>query len=57
MTSPLASHDCVTTPPDTDLRQLVLDMGRVIRLLDEASEYSEFWTQDGDYVIDGRFPR
>jgi hypothetical protein len=39
------------------LRTLVLDMGRLIRSLDESGEHSEFWTQDGDYIIDGRFPK
>lgn len=38
-------------------RTLALDMGRVIRSLDESGEHSELWTQDGDYIIDGRFPR
>lgn len=37
------------------LRSLILDMGRVIRYLDEDNEHLEFWTQDGDYVLDGRF--
>lgn len=39
------------------LRSLVLEMGTVIRSLDENGEHSEFWTQDGGYIIDGRFPR
>lgn len=39
------------------LCQLALDMGRLIRSLDEAGEHSEWWTQDGDYIIDGRFPK
>ncbi len=38
-------------------RSLMLDMGRVIRASDDAGEHSELWTQDGDYIIDGRFPR
>lgn len=37
------------------LRSLVLDMGRLIRRLDETGEHSEWWTQDGDYIIDGRW--
>ena len=37
------------------LRSLVIEMGRVIRVLDEDNEHLEFWTQDGDYVLDGRF--
>lgn len=39
------------------LKALALDMGRLIRSVDESGEHSEFWTQDGDYIIDGRFPR
>lgn len=38
-------------------RTLMLEMGRVIRSLDEDGKHSEFWTQDSDYIIDGRFPR
>lgn len=37
------------------LRALVLEMGRAIRRLDSDDEYLEFWTQDGEYVLDGRF--
>lgn len=39
------------------LRSLALDMGRLIRRMDETGEHSEFWTQDGNYIIDGRFPK
>jgi hypothetical protein len=39
-----------------DLRSLVLEMGHVIRSLDENHEHLEFWTQDGEYILDGRFP-
>jgi len=39
----------------TSLRSLILDMGRVIRSLDEDHQHLEFWAQDGDYVLDGRF--
>lgn len=39
------------------LRELALDMGRLIRRMDESGEHSEFWTMDEDYIIDGRFPR
>lgn len=47
------------TPADeiASLRSLVLDMGRAIRRLDENHEHLEFWTQDGGYVLDGRFRR
>lgn len=38
-------------------KDLVLDMGLVIRNLDESGEHSEFWTQDDDYIIDGRFSK
>ncbi len=37
------------------LRALALDMGRVIRVLDDENQHSEFWTQDGDYILDGRW--
>lgn len=39
------------------LRALALDMGCLIRSMDEGSAYSEWWTQDGDYIIDSRFPK
>lgn len=39
------------------LRTLALDMGNVIRRLDDAGQHSEFWTNDDDYIIDGRFPK
>lgn len=39
-----------------DLRSLVLEMGHVIRSLDGNHEHLEFWTQDGEYILDGRFP-
>lgn len=39
------------------LRALAIDMGRAIRRLDDDNEHLEFWTQDGDYVLDGRFRR
>lgn len=35
---------------------LILEMGHVIRSLDEDNEHLEFWTQDGEYILDGRFP-
>lgn len=38
------------------LRALILDMGRVIRRLDDEHEHLEWWTQDGDYVLDSRWP-
>ena len=38
------------------LKSLCLEMGNVIRSLDEKHEHLELWTQDGDYIIDGRFP-
>lgn len=37
------------------LRELVLEMGHVIRSLDENHEHLEFWTQDGEYILYGRF--
>jgi hypothetical protein len=38
-------------------RSLVLEMGRVIRSLDAEHAHLELWTQDGDYILDGRFQR
>lgn len=43
------------TDENAKLRSLVLEMGRVIRRLDEDNEHLELWTQDGDYILDGRF--
>ena len=37
------------------LRALVLEMGPAIRRIDVDHEYLEFWTQEGEYVLDGRF--
>lgn len=35
---------------------LILDMGKIIRGLDDNHEWLEFWTQDGDYLCsDSRF--
>jgi hypothetical protein len=31
-------------------KRLILDMGRIIRGLDENNEWLEFWTNDGDYL-------
>jgi hypothetical protein len=37
-------------------RRLILDMGRIIRGLDDNNEWLEFWTQDGSYLrCDRRF--
>lgn len=49
------AHLEANTAAITRLRSLVLEMGLVIRTLDEDHEHLEFWTQDGDYVLDGRF--
>jgi hypothetical protein len=36
--------------------RLILDMGRIIRGLDDNHEWLEFWTQDGSYLCcDSRF--
>jgi hypothetical protein len=36
--------------------RLILDMGRIIRDLDDNHEWLEFWTQDGSYLCcDRRF--
>lgn len=37
------------------IKSLILEMGCIIRLLDEDNNHNEFWTQDGDYVNDPRF--
>ena len=39
------------------LKSLALDMGVVIRRNDASGEHSEFWTQDGGYIVDSRFPK
>jgi hypothetical protein len=28
----------------------ILNMGHIIRTLDEDNEYLDYWTQDGDYI-------
>jgi hypothetical protein len=39
-----------------DARRLILDMGRIIRGLDDNHDWLEFWTQDGSYLCcDSRF--
>jgi len=39
-----------------EARRLILDMGRIIRGLDDNHEWLVFWTQDGDYLCcDSRF--
>ena len=39
-----------------DAHRLILDMGRIIRGLDDNHEWLEFWTQDGSYLCcDCRF--
>ena len=39
-----------------DAPRLILDMGRIIRGLDDDHEWLEFWTQDGSYLCcDSRF--
>ncbi len=37
------------------LRALALDMGRAIRAMDDDNQHLELWTQDGDYILDGRW--
>jgi hypothetical protein len=32
------------------LAQSILNMGHIIRTLDEDNEYLDYWTQDGDYI-------
>ena len=38
--------------PNSELADVILRMGHIIRHLDEDSTYSEYWTQDGEYLID-----
>lgn len=37
------------------LAKLILKMGHIIRRLDDSNEYLEYWTQDGEYMIDDIF--
>lgn len=48
-------HEALQPSEVERLRSLVLDMGTVIRQLDEDHEHLEFWSQDGGYVLDGRW--
>jgi len=34
------------------LAELVLELGHIVRKLDEDCEYLEYWTQDGEYISD-----
>ena len=37
-------------------QRLILDMGKIIRGIDDNNEWLEFWTQDGDYLCsDSRY--
>lgn len=38
-----------------EAHDLLLEMGAIIRLLDENSDHSEYWANDGDYIPDNRF--
>lgn len=49
--------DPAARDPSDPLRELVLEMGCIIRRLDEEHEYLEFWTHDGGYILDSRFSR
>lgn len=33
-----------------DARDMILEMGTIIRNLDEDGDASEFWNNDGDYI-------
>jgi hypothetical protein len=33
------------------LADVILNMGHIIRTLDEDNEYLDYWTQDGEYII------
>jgi len=33
------------------LADAILNMGHIIRTLDEDNEYLDYWTQDGEYVL------
>lgn len=32
------------------LARVILNMGHIIRTLDEDNEYIEYWTHDGEYI-------
>ena len=34
------------------LADLVLELGHIVRRLDDDCEYLEYWTQDGEYISD-----
>ena len=36
---------------------LILDLGRAVRHLDEGCKYEELWTQDGDYQLNDSFEK
>jgi len=42
-------------PQLNSLRRLCISMGHAIRRLDENNEYLDYWTLDGDYILDERF--
>ncbi len=57
----IAAHDTISKRNTliTDLRgrfakanKNLLEMGHIIRRLDENCEYIEYWTQDGEYIQD-----
>ena len=33
-----------------DMKKMILEMGHIIRKLDENNEWLEYWTQDGEYI-------
>lgn len=37
------------------VKQLVLEMGNIIRCLDDDGSYGEFWTNDGGYCPNGLY--
>lgn len=48
------NHECGI---NEGLMELTLEMGRVIRSMDEDGSHSEFWTNDGEYIPDERWQR
>jgi hypothetical protein len=50
-----ANRQLIAAAPDLlaalrGAQRLILDMGKIIRGLDDNHEWLEFWTNDGDYI-------
>jgi hypothetical protein len=40
----------LTKLSNNELANAILNMGHIIRYLDDDNEYLEYWTQDGEYI-------